>query len=127
MNKVSNTQPKRLLTLINEGLAELKSQNEELTRLEKCSIIGDIFRTKKLSSIFNPQHLVDINENWWETFCKYYDMSITDLDIELASLSMYLSRYMRQQVEAHNNGWVHFGFDTGKGNNRNSLDNNNFK
>lgn len=111
---IYNIQPKRLSELIDEVLAEIEANGgmPEAIRQEKCSLIDDIFRVKKLSIVLNPAHLVDINEKWWDTFNMYYDMTLPELEVELASLSMYLSRYMKQQTLAHNNGWLHIDFRT---------------
>ena len=105
--------PRRFSEIYAEILQELAPIKEDEIRKEKCSLIDDIFRAKNLSQVFNPQHGIDINENWWDTFNSLYDMTMPELEVELASLSMYLSRYMRQQTLMNNNyGFkdIDFGF-----------------
>lgn len=102
MTKVSNMNPQRFSEIYAEVIKELAPIKEDEIRKEKCCLIDDIFRVKKSSIPLNSQHHIDITTDWWDTFNKYYDMSIQELELELASLSMYLSRYMRQQVFMNN-------------------------
>ena len=107
---IYNMNPRRFSEIYAEVLQELAPIKEDEVRKEKCALIDDIFRVKKLSQVFNKQHGIDITTNWWDTFNSYYDMTSVELEVELASLSMYLSRYMRQQVLMNNNGdgfWTH--------------------
>jgi hypothetical protein len=105
MSIISNIQPKRLQELINEVMAELNAEGiENAVRREKCVLIEDLFRVKKLLSCKNPGHLADITINAPETFDEYYDLELEQLSIKLAMLSVCLSRYMQAQVLSHNRG-----------------------
>ena len=76
--KVYNINPRRLDEIMQECIAELGG-NEALTeaiRIEKCKLISDIFRVKKNSGCISSQHLRDVNQDWWDTFCSYYDQDL---------------------------------------------------
>lgn len=112
-NKWHELNPAELEKLWSEVINEcggIDSVND-LVRKEKATIIEDIIRVKKMSGCISRQHLIDISpENIPATFDTLYDQDIVDLEVQLASLSAELQRYMRAQVLSHNrgdNGWLH--------------------
>lgn len=104
-NLFQSITPLKFDELLQEVIAEIGGEQgmENAIRQQKCTFIEDIIRVKKLLSCQDNRHLTDITTNLSTTFDVYYDLDLNALELKLAILSARLNKYMKEQVNNHNN------------------------
>lgn len=113
LKRVYNRNPRRISELIDEVMAEIENSGgmEDAIRKEKACKIEDIFRSAKLAQLYDKR-FIDELANPVAFFDKLYDLELHALEAYSIALDNCNTRYMKQQVSAHNNGWLHIDFRT---------------
>jgi hypothetical protein len=79
---------------------------EDAIRKEKATIIEDIFRGSKIAQLYDKRFFTELQEPA-AYFDKLYELDLPTLEAYNKAIDRLNTKYMRKEVEKHNNGWDH--------------------
>lgn len=79
-----------------DAIAEIETEQRNI----KLSLVRDCMNTEKLLFAHYPETHKEVITNWYGLFCHYYDMPVSQLEVECASLQAKASAAVRAFIDS---------------------------